>query len=127
MLCHIILYINKSNTAHVEVHARKSIFSDVKSGLISNQRKRLLKIQAEKERAEKEILDKERKGNESEKQRSIPYAIPQPPPLPPIRKRNDYFEKAPEDHIRVFFNVPIVKFWTSTLFYLGFLILQAYP
>lgn len=27
---------------------------------------------------------------------------------------------------RVFFNIPIVRFWTSTLFLVAFLILQAY-
>lgn len=34
--------------------------------------------------------------------------------------------KLPEEHFHVFFRVPIVKFWTNTLFYVWFLALQAY-
>lgn len=51
----------------------------------------------------------------------------QPPGHPSLKKRkSDHAGKIPEETFQVFFNVPIVKFWTSTLVYLGFLVLQAY-
>lgn len=46
--------------------------------------------------------------------------------ISPKKSKSCHYGKIPEENFQVFYNVPIVKFWTSTLFYLGFLILQAY-
>lgn len=43
---------------------------------------------------------------------------------PITQKEEDDFLKR---HPSVYFNIPVVKFWTSTIFYVAFLIFQAYP
>lgn len=43
------------------------------------------------------------------------------------KKQPKYYQVNPEEHASIFFNIPIVKFWTNTMVYLFFLLLQAYP
>lgn len=68
-------------------------------------------------REERERMKGSGKGKEAEKAQPIQSSPPEKDP---------YKGKIPEESFLVFFNVPIVKFWTSIIFYLGFLILQAY-
>ena len=42
-------------------------------------------------------------------------------------KREEAEENFLVKHPTVYFNIPIVKFWTSTMFYFAFLLYQAYP
>lgn len=43
---------------------------------------------------------------------------------PVKQKAENYFlQRNP----RIYFNIPIVKFWTSSIFYIAFLVIQAYP
>lgn len=46
---------------------------------------------------------------------------------PKNKKLPKCYQMNPEEYVGIFFNIPIVKFWTSTMSYLLFLLLQAYP